>query len=58
VKRWASHPEAIQSCDENADKLAETAHSYDPQKTTEILLEDVRLYGRVVDEWRIGRRID
>ena len=57
VKRWTSHPDAIQSCDENADKLAETAHSYDPEKTTEVLLEDVRLYRRVVDEWLSGRRI-
>ncbi len=58
VKRWTSNPDAIQSCDENANKLAETAHSYDPQKTPEILLEDVRLYQRIVDEWLTGMRID
>jgi hypothetical protein len=55
VKRWTSNPDAIQSCDINANKLAETAHSYDPQKTTEILLEDVRLYQRIVDEWLTKR---
>ncbi len=58
VKRWTSNPDAIQSCDENADKLAKTAHSYDLEKTMEVLLEDVRLFRRVVDEWLIGRRID
>ncbi len=58
VKRWASNPDTIQSCDENADKLAEAAHSYDPEKTMEILLEDVRHYRRIVDEWLVGRRID
>ncbi len=58
VKRWTSHPDAIQSCDENADKLAETAHSYGPQKTMEVLLEDVRHYRRIVDDWLMGRRID
>ncbi len=57
VKRWTSHPEAIQSCDMNANKIAEMAYDLNPKRTTEILLKDVASHRRIVDEWLTSRRI-
>ena len=55
VKRWTSHPDAIQSCDTNANKLAEAAYTYNPHRTTETLLEDVASHQRIVKEWLTRR---
>jgi len=57
VRRWNSHPNAIQSSDVNAEKLAETAYMYNPMRTTEILFEDVAFHCQIVDEWLKRRGI-
>lgn len=54
VKRWATSPDVdhnIQSCDSNAERLAELAYRYDPEKTTKILREDLMTYQKVVESW-------
>jgi transcriptional regulator with XRE-family HTH domain len=51
VRRWASGQDAIQSSDANAEKLAELAHTYNPEETTRILRVDAERYRRKVEAW-------
>jgi hypothetical protein len=51
VRRWASGPDAIQSSDTNAEKLAELAYVYNQEETTRILREDSERYRRTVEAW-------
>lgn len=50
VRRWAD-PEAIHSNDLNAGKLAETAYSYDPEKTAQVLRDDVERHRCNIESW-------
>lgn len=50
VRRWADS-EAVHSNDFNAGRLAKTAFRYDPEKTAQVLREDVERYRRNIEEW-------
>jgi len=55
VKRWQD-PNAIQSCDSNAERLAQIAYTYNPEETIEILKEDLELRRAAIETW-ISQRL-